>query len=207
MVDKHLQSSSMIDEFWQILKSLRSQEENLTIALSGGSSPLEFYHDLNQSDCDFSSMTFTLVDDRQVPHDHDDSNIKLVRDHLVGDRKDITLIPIKEGETHWQPDIAILGMGEDGHFASLFPSMVGQGEAFDPDVEPKIIATPPMGQPLLPRLSMNMAMISRIPHLMLLLRSGSKLELFEQVSLGEKKHLPISHLLDVVGSKLRSYQA
>ena len=46
-------------------------------------------------------------------------------------------------------------MGEDGHFASLFPDMINQNEAFDLNASPKILITPPQGNPLIPRITMN----------------------------------------------------
>ena len=198
-------TSDLCSDLLALIQSIRKDKNHLTIALSGGSSPLGLYQNLNASAFDFSQITFTLVDDRHVSHDHPDSNVKLVQNHLIGDRLDISLVPIQEGDTHWQADIAILGMGEDGHFASLFPQMMETNTAFDENASPQILATSPMGNPALPRLTMNMAMIAQIPHLILLLRGQAKHDLFKQALAGECNHLPIGKLMASVTSRLKVY--
>lgn len=200
-----LLKSDVLNDLKLLITDQLRHKDHLTIALSGGSSPVSLYQGLNRSDLEYDRLTFTLVDDRQVPDNHDHSNIKLVHDHLIGDRDDIHFLPIRDGETHWQPDIAILGMGEDGHFASLFPAMMAHHAAFDQTAEPEIIGTPPMGDPLLPRLSMNMAMIAKIPNLMLLLRGQTKIDLFHRACTGQDDNLPISRLLKIVGLNMNIY--
>ena len=50
-------------------------------------------------------------------------------------------------------------MGEDGHFASLFPSMIGDKESYNIDANHKIFKTSPQGDPFLPRITMNLSLI------------------------------------------------
>ena len=53
------------------------------LAVSGGRTPVALFQALSQADLDWSKVTVTLVDERWVSPDHDDSNEKLVRTHLL----------------------------------------------------------------------------------------------------------------------------
>ena len=90
-------------------------------------------------------------------------------------------------------DITLLGMGEDGHFASLFPDMINQNEAFDLNASPKILITPPQGNPLIPRITMNLSLIMESLSIILLVKGKVKQNIFEKAQ--KEKKLPIHHLI------------
>ncbi|MBX2826328.1 MAG: 6-phosphogluconolactonase, partial [Gammaproteobacteria bacterium] len=118
-----------------------------TIAVSGGSTPLPFFQALSRKPLDWSSVTVTLADERWVDPDHADSNERLVRQELlVAEASAATLLglyqPIDEPEDALSSldaqlrsllpfDVVILGMGDDGHTASLFPGADGLQDALD----------------------------------------------------------------------------
>ncbi len=105
---------------------LKAKKLKLNIALAGGSTPLYLYKLM--SDYQFPNFKFFLTDERYVPNDDENSNYHNISKFLniepvykSGDiEKDCEEFSniIKENPIH----IALLGIGEDGHSASIFPN-------------------------------------------------------------------------------------
>lgn len=109
-----------------------------SLAVSGGRTPRHVFRYLKRLNVDWARVTVTLTDERWVSPYHPDSNEGLVRSFLLqGPAKAATFVPIYGGEISpeaGQPacearleamtrpfDAVYLGLGGDGHFASLFP--------------------------------------------------------------------------------------
>ena len=181
------------------LNSSIENEGSASLVLSGGSSPIRIYEELSNIDISWSRVFLTLVDDRFVDPDHKDSNQKLLYNHFIKNKaKDIKFFPLTENfltKTDFKKpfDITLLGMGEDGHFASLFPDMINDNDAFDLNESPKILITPPQGNPYLPRITMNLSLIMKSINIVLLIKGKAKQDIFNKAKKDED--LPIHYLI------------
>ena len=191
----------LADELAETLDSLIASDSVASIALSGGSSPIGLYQDLSKKAIDWHRVKVTLIDDRKVPADHQDSNQLLLKETLFQDKAArAKFVSLEEWPTNQSPDIGILGMGDDGHFASLFPAMLDIDLAFNPEAKPKVIATAPMGNPKVSRLTMNLSMILGIQTRILLIVGERKKSTLQKALAGVD--LPITRLLDHDGTRI-----
>lgn len=122
------------------------------LALSGGTTPKLFFHELAHIKIDWSRVTITLVDERCVPITDDRSNAKLVREHLLrlkaASAKFVQLYGGHGSAQGLGPfDVVVLGMGTDGHTASFFPGGDNLGEALDVLTTKRIVTMTAPGAP------------------------------------------------------------
>jgi len=169
--------------------------------VSGGSSPVQIFRDLSAMQTKWHDVNISLVDDRVVDINHEDSNEKLVNDLLIQNKaKDASFISICNQSNDLlnlkRPfGVMLLGMGEDGHFASLFPKLIETNpEYFDTNSDAEIFFTEPMGNPCHRRVSMNLSMILESKNIFLLVSSERKLEVLNQAK--SDKSLPLYYLLN-----------
>ncbi|SME93878.1 6-phosphogluconolactonase [Pseudogulbenkiania subflava] len=177
------------------------------LAVSGGRSPVAFLQRLAQSDLDWSRLTVTLVDERLVPEDHADSNAALVRQHLLtGAASAARFLPLAivpadataslaaARAAYRQPDVTVLGMGDDGHTASLFPDAAELAAGLALPSDERLIAVTPPAAPH-QRLSMTLAALLASGRLFLAIQGETKRRVFEQARQAVDDALPISHVL------------
>jgi 6-phosphogluconolactonase len=125
-----------------------------SLALSGGSTPGPVYEELGNSDLSeflpWSQIAIYFADERAVPVDHAESNYRLVKDTLIrnhpemigqmfrmpADAPDREQAAKRYGHRLPDPlDVLVLGLGPDGHTASLFP-----GSAAIAETERRVVA-------------------------------------------------------------------
>ena len=200
-------SSLILDLLDQSIKS----KGFASFIVSGGSSPVAIFQEMSQMNTDWSNIDVSLVDDRVVDPTHLDSNEKLVNDLLItNNASNANFISICNDAESLKDlnrpyTVMLLGMGEDGHFASLFPSLIKSNkEYFDLFSEPDIFFTEPMGSPCHSRVSMNLSMILQSENIFLLVSSKKKYDILKQAEFD--KTLPLYFLLNQTKKKINIIQ-
>ena len=160
------------------------------IAMAGGSTPARVFELLAARNLDWAGTTLTPTDDRQVPHDHPANNFGKLTSALR--HTGAALLPLEEGQKIKPFDLVWLGMGEDGHIASLFPRMCAL-----PSVKPRVIATMP--KPLPPeapyaRLTLNRQALAATRATILVATGSAKRRLIEAALAGSDAW-PVSDVL------------
>ena len=183
------------------LNSSINEFGSASIVTCGGSSPINIFKQLSlRDDIDWSNVNLTLLDDRKVSIDHPDSNEKLLIDHFAkNSAQNINIVslcnsPNEVLEIKRPFDIMLIGLGGDGHFASLFPELVDNKECFDVDANPEILFLGEMGDPKHERVSMNLSLILQSKKIILISSSDQKNKVIQQAF--TDKALPLYYLLN-----------
>ena len=177
------------------------------IALSGGGTPAPAYRALAAMPLDWPKITLALVDERYVPPADAASNEGLVRRELkaavdagaqvramyapptverAADQADAIYAPLRI-------DIALMGMGSDGHTASWFPGAAKLGEALDLDNPRTVLAVTAAqadGSP--ERLTLTRSAFTRIGSVVLLITGEDKRARLEAALAGD--YMPVAAL-------------
>ena len=181
------------------LSSSINKYQNASIAVPGGTSPIKIFNELSKQKLDWSKVQITLVDDRLVDPDNDHSNQKLINDYLLkNDAKKSKFFPlnknlIKDDNFKFPLDICLLGIGNDGHFASLFPNMINNTNMLDPKSKLSIDEVKANGNPFIPRISMNLPLILSSNLIILLIKGKLKQEVLREAY--NNKNIPLYYLL------------
>lgn len=179
------------------------------LAVSGGRSPVPMFERLRYRPVRWEAVTITLVDERVVPLDHPDSNGALVRAHLLREAAArAAFVPLiadaaevadpasavaRLNKAFRQPDVVVLGMGEDGHTASLFPDAPELQTALS-DPKPGYLITHPSTAPHA-RVTLNLAALLAAERAFLAVTGQVKAEVLARAMQGPTPALPVSIVL------------
>jgi 6-phosphogluconolactonase len=163
-----------------------------TLVATGGRSPGPVYDRLKSAPLDWARVVITLSDDRLVPEDHPDSNTRLLRERLPG-RAHIVPLTDQAALAAMLPfDAVMLGMGEDGHVASLIPGDPGLEDALT-TADLTHHAPEGLGSPPLPRTSLTLSALLRSRAIFLLIAGEAKRQVLARAEAGED--LPVGRLI------------
>lgn len=208
-----------------ITAALRAQlavQQSTSLIVTGGSSPAACYRELAASALDWSRVKILLSDERWVPPTDADSNEKLVRDTLLQEHAaSARLLQLYTANSSpaersrvlneqlpaiLQPcACTLLGMGDDGHFASLFPDAVNLAAGLDLETSASCIAVRTAASEHL-RISMTLAALLRGSCVVLLFFGAGKRAVYEQAK-AEASALPVAKLLSQDRTPVRVFWA
>lgn len=170
-----------------------------TLAVSGGTTPKLFFEKLSVIDIPWGRVSVTLVDERQVPESSERSNARLVREHLLQNKaaaaRFVPLVDNPDAENIPAFDVAVLGMGNDGHTASFFPGGDTLAEAIDAETRKRLIAitAPGAGEP---RLTFTLPVLAQAGRLALHIEGAEKKQVLKQaLAEGPQEDMPVRAVL------------
>jgi 6-phosphogluconolactonase len=183
-----------------------------SLVVSGGKSPLRLFELLREEKLDWSRVCIALADERWVDTNDPDSNEKLVRDHLLrGPAAAARFHGLKNGAptpdmgavSAWETfarvprpfDAVVLGMGDDGHTASLFPGSPNLPRALNAAAVAGCVGMWAPAAPQ-PRLSLNLSALLDSRRVVLLLSGAGKWRTFLAASApGPIEDMPVRAVL------------
>ncbi|WP_299080770.1 6-phosphogluconolactonase [uncultured Paraglaciecola sp.] len=184
----------------KITKLLRdSIEENgrASLVVSGGRTPADLFNALSKSNLEWNKVDISLADERWVDNSDDASNEKMLRSKLlINNAANAHFVPLKTHHDNAEDavlsctenlqkmsrpfDVLILGMGEDGHTASLFPCSEQIAQGLDLDSGDAYIAVQPTTAPN-QRMSLTLPAILNSNQIFLHLTGESKKQVLDTV--------------------------
>ena len=194
------------------LKTLSKNKKNISIALSGGSTPLPILSILKEYKLNWEYFNFFMVDERNVSISSSSSNYGniekvFLRDinssshSMINDNYSIeecainyekllcTKIPLGENNLPIF-DLILLGIGGDGHTASLFPDTKGLFE------NKKAVIKNTVPQLKTERITLTYPVILNSSKIIILVKGAAKNKILEEIKMGNGNHYPISRVIN-----------
>ncbi|WP_267552818.1 6-phosphogluconolactonase [Rhizobium rhizogenes] len=217
-------AGKLADKVAETLSAAIEARGSASIAVSGGSTPKAFFQALSSRSIDWGKVTITLVDERFVPADNPRSNHLLVQENLLKDKaatakflplyqavasvEEAAAIATEKTRVVGHPfDVAILGMGNDGHTASFFPGGNNLLTALDPNT-PRGIVTMEAQDAGEPRLTFTFSSLQDARLLVLHIEGAGKKDVLAKAEApGEETEMPIRAMLRRAASPVEIYWA
>ncbi|WP_340588861.1 6-phosphogluconolactonase [Erythrobacter alti] len=169
---------------------LAQTDAPIAISVPGGSTPFPIFEALAQSDLAWSRITVWPGDDRIVPEDHAASNTGKIRALLEPAGATVVSLTVMEQVPHFA--LVWLGMGADGHIASLFPNT--DPKVDDPAQLRRLTPDPLPPEAPFDRITLTMPALLDTDRLMFVIRGEDKRAVFDAAARGGHD-LPIARLL------------
>lgn len=198
-----LMADAVAAHFRNVIQRALKERGRALVALSGGRTPEPTLARLAHMDLPWDLVTLAQVDERWVPPQAADSNARMLQAGLsAGPAKSCRFLPLLPDLTHpiqdaeradaalralVDPfDLILLGMGDDGHTASLFPHTKELQEALRPQAARRCLSIAAQAPaPPQPRLTMTLTALLNSRQLMLLITGDSKRQVLESAFAGD----------------------
>lgn len=179
------------------IKNTLKKKNNFTLVLAGGNTPIPLYEKLATVELPWERIHLFWGDERFLPATNDENNFKRAYDIFISKinipSKNIHRIKTEfpdpqicaleyEKEllnffgTTPEFDLTILGMGTDGHTASIFPKSNVLDES-----NKLVVSTPPYGNPKVPRITLTLKSINNSKNILFLISDEKKLEIVREI--------------------------
>lgn len=176
----------------KLFAALSSTDAPIAISVPGGATPFPILKELTDGPLDWSRIHVWPGDDRIVPEDHEASNTGKIRALLEPAGAAVVALSEDAQPPHFA--LVWLGMGADGHIASLFPNT--DPKADDPQVMRRLTPDPLPPEAPFDRITLTMPSLLDSDALAFVIRGDEKRAVFDTAVQGESD-LPIARLLRV----------
>jgi 6-phosphogluconolactonase len=182
------------------------------LVVSGGRTPARLFAQLRSQALEWSKVWVTLADERWVDVSSEASNEQLVRRHLLVERAaEAHFVALKnpaetpEAGAEWATralsrmphpyDVVVLGMGDDGHTASLFPGSLALQRALDLAAAPGCVAINALTAPHA-RMTLNLAALLASRRIVLHFEGEGKWQVYQRArTSGSALEIPVRAIL------------
>ncbi|MDO5648514.1 6-phosphogluconolactonase [Paracoccus sp. (in: a-proteobacteria)] len=208
--DREMLSLALADKLAMNLTQALRANDRATLCVPGGTSPVQVFETLSGADLEWDRVTVVLGDERWVDGDHARSNSRLLRRHLLRDKAAAAdYIDLFTGDAtpddaapalserlaaHLPLTVALLGMGNDMHTASLFPGADHLAAALATDA-PAVLPIRADGAEE-PRITLTRPVLADALHLHILIMGPEKREALENAQKLDPTVAPIRAFLD-----------
>ena len=183
-----------------LISSEINDSENYSLGLSGGSTPKFFYELFAKKYKDYSNIYLWTVDERHVDINDENSNQRMINSIFSNSNLNIIEYPYEEDPGHSAKNYAatvfskvdkfnaaILGVGEDGHIASLFPDTTALNADEKGFVQNEVNILTKW------RVTSTFELLKNVEHVYLLVTGDNKKEIIEEI--GKENDLPVNELI------------
>ena len=183
-----------------LISSEISDSENFSLGLSGGSTPKFFYEIFAEKYKNYSNIYLWTVDERHVDINDENSNQRMINSIFSNSNLNIIEYSYEEDPDHSAKDYttkvfskiekfnaAILGVGEDGHIASLFPGTTALNADEKGFVQNEVNILTRW------RVTSTFELLKNVEHVYLLVTGNNKKEIVEKI--GKENDLPVNELI------------
>ena len=209
---------SLVHRVAQHMRARLAQVPTIRVAFSGGP-PLPMFTALARERLDWSRVIVMLADEYVVPSVSFDSHARLLRQTLLRDQAAKALFEpidvdggrcsrriVEQANAYYaQPDVVVLGMGQDGRMAAITGDSNELEVALSARAEPGYVALRSPGQSLR-RISLNLSAMLSSRQVFLSVSGTDKLEVFESARRAPTTAVPISLLMHQERVALDVYQ-
>tara|TARA_R110000787_G_scaffold57667_26_gene131664 strand:- start:2701 stop:3396 length:696 start_codon:yes stop_codon:yes gene_type:complete len=214
VIEKHFESDNeaaqaLADAVAENLREGILRRGRGSLVVSGGRSPIAFFHALRVQKLDWRKVEITLADERWVEPTSEDSNERLLRQHLLKDEAiEAKLVSLKTSDLKPMNavveiierisamprpfDAVVLGMGADGHTASLFPNMPALSAMLNPQWAVQVGTATAPTEPK-NRVTLTLRALLDTRQLYLSISGAEKVEVYAAASAGNREY-PVASL-------------